>query len=189
MSTSRIFDWVILGYFDFASVFEESSLSQSYVKLERLTSNVFPHLGSFNDHIIFFSLPLPWLTVEITLGVSRRKNNLDLAWLGLGNRGSRKSSRIVLVLLPVIGPQNSRRPLNQSDSKLKSITTWSPASSRASGSLLVFPLRSHGPFETFSFPVTSSYNYFGFGSRYPIGKSSEGWFVTKLTSWALMAIL
>lgn len=177
MSTSRIFDWVILGYFGFASVIEESSLSR------------FPAPRIIQQPYYLFLFTLALIDGWNYFGGFTSKNNLDLAWLGLGNRGSRKSSRIVLVLLPVIGPQNSRRPLNQSDSKLKPITTWSPASSRASGSLLVFPLRSHGPFETFSFPVTIPYNYFGFGSRYPIVKSSEGWFVTKLTSWALMAIL
>ena len=35
---------------------------------------------------------------------------------------------------PLIGPENSRHYLNQSDAKLKLITTWSPAFSRAFGS-------------------------------------------------------
>ena len=38
----------------------------------------------------------------------------------------------------MIGPENLHHFLNQSDSKLKPIATWSPAFSRASGSVLVF---------------------------------------------------
>ena len=55
-------------------------------------------------------------------------------------------SEIVLVLRffflfalrSVIGPENSHHPLNQSDAKLKPLTTWSPSFSRALGSLIVF---------------------------------------------------
>ena len=43
----------------------------------------------------------------------------------------------------VIGPEDFHYFLNQSDSKLKPIATWSPAFSRALGSLLVFTLSSH----------------------------------------------
>ena len=46
-------------------------------------------------------------------------------------------------LRSVIGLENSRHLLNQSDSKLKPIVTWSLAVSRASGSLHVFTLISH----------------------------------------------
>ena len=37
----------------------------------------------------------------------------------------------------MIGPENSLHSLNQSDVKLKPITTWSPAFSRALGILVV----------------------------------------------------
>ena len=40
----------------------------------------------------------------------------------------------------MIGPKHQRHPLKQSDSKLRAITTWSPAFSRALGNLLVFTL-------------------------------------------------
>ena len=40
----------------------------------------------------------------------------------------------------VIGPENLRHSLNQSDAKLRSISSWSPAFSRALGSLLVVTL-------------------------------------------------
>ena len=43
--------------------------------------------------------------------------------------------------------------LNQSDAKLKSITTWSPAFSRALGSLVVFTLSSHWLSKVFYFPL------------------------------------
>ena len=55
-------------------------------------------------------------------------------------------SEIVLVLRffflfalrSVIGPENSYYSLNQSDAKLKPLTTWSPSFSRALCSLIVF---------------------------------------------------
>ena len=43
----------------------------------------------------------------------------------------------------VIGPEDFHYFLNQSDSKLKPIATWSPAFSRALGSLLLFTWSSH----------------------------------------------
>ena len=46
-------------------------------------------------------------------------------------------------LRSVIGPENSHDFLNQSDAKLKPIRTWTPAFSRALGSLVVFILSSH----------------------------------------------
>ena len=42
------------------------------------------------------------------------------------------------LLRSVIGPENSRHSLNQSDAKQRTITTWSPVFSRASGSSLGF---------------------------------------------------
>ena len=44
------------------------------------------------------------------------------------------------LLRSVIGPENSHHSFNQSDSKLKPITTGSPAFSRVSGCLVVFYL-------------------------------------------------
>lgn len=41
------------------------------------------------------------------------------------------------------GPESLRHSLNQSDSTLKLITTWSPAYSRALGGLFAFTLSSH----------------------------------------------
>ena len=43
-------------------------------------------------------------------------------------------------LRSLIGPENSHHSFNQSDSKLKPITTWSPAFSRVSGCLVIFLL-------------------------------------------------
>ena len=50
------------------------------------------------------------------------------------------------LLRSVIGSENSRHSLStnhQSDAKLKSIATWSPASSRALGNLFVFNMSCH----------------------------------------------
>ena len=47
-----------------------------------------------------------------------------------------------VLLRSVIGPEDSRQSLNQSDAKLKPITTRSPAFSRALGDLAVFTLSS-----------------------------------------------
>ena len=62
----------------------------------------------------------------------------------------------------VIGPENSHHPLNQSDAKLKTIATWSPAFSRALSSLLVFTLSSHWPMITWTFVLIGRSDYFGF---------------------------
>ena len=48
------------------------------------------------------------------------------------------------LFLQVIGPKDSHHFLDQSDSKLKPFATWTPAFSRASGSLLVFTSSSPG---------------------------------------------
>ena len=47
------------------------------------------------------------------------------------------------LLRSVIGLENSRHPLNQSDAKLKPIATWSLAFPRTWGRLPVFTLSSH----------------------------------------------
>ena len=65
------------------------------------------------------------------------------------------------LLRPVIGPENSWHPLNQSNAKPKTITTWSPAFSRALGSLLVFTLSSHWLLVTFSFALIGCCDNFG----------------------------
>ena len=73
-------------------------------------------------------------------------------------------SEIVLVLRffflfalrSVIGPENSHYSLNQSDAKLKPLTTWSPSFSRASGSLVVFT-------QVVSSLLIGSFDHFGFG--------------------------
>ena len=65
----------------------------------------------------------------------------------------RKQSEIILVsrLLTLIGPENLRNSLIQSGAKLKPITTWSPAFSRALDSLVVYTFSSHWLLEVFSF--------------------------------------
>ena len=73
-------------------------------------------------------------------------------------------SEIVLVLRflflfalrSVIGPENSHYSLNQSDAKLKPLTTWSPSFSRALGSLVVFT-------QVVSSLLIGSFDHFGFG--------------------------
>ena len=47
-----------------------------------------------------------------------------------------------ILLCSLIGPEYSRHSLNQSHAKLKPAATWSPAFSRALGSLVVFTLNS-----------------------------------------------
>ena len=57
----------------------------------------------------------------------------------------------------------SRHSLNLSDAKLKPITTWSPAFSRALDSLFGFTLSSHWYLEEFFFPPNGSCDYFVVG--------------------------
>ena len=68
---------------------------------------------------------------------------------------SGKHSRIDLVLLyfAVIGPKNSRHSINQSDSKVNLVSTWSVAFSRASNYLLDYTLSLHWFLVIFSFPL------------------------------------
>ena len=61
----------------------------------------------------------------------------------------------------VIGPENSRHSLNQSDAKLKPNTTCSPAFPRAIGYLVDF-LSFHWPLQVFSFHRIGRRDYFGF---------------------------
>ena len=51
--------------------------------------------------------------------------------------------------------------VNQSDAKLKLITTWSPIFSRALGSLFGFTLSSHWLFKLFSFFLIGCCDFFG----------------------------
>ena len=53
--------------------------------------------------------------------------------------------------IAVIGPENSRPSLNQSDAKLKPLTTLSPTFSRAVSSLVGFTMGSHWLLKLFSF--------------------------------------
>ena len=62
-----------------------------------------------------------------------------------------------------LAPVNSRHSFNQSDAKLKSITNWSHAFSRALGSLVGFTLKSHWLLEILSFLLIGRCDYFGFG--------------------------
>ena len=63
----------------------------------------------------------------------------------------------------MIGPEDSRHFLNQSDAKLKPITTWSPTFSRALDNLVGFPLSSHWLLRLFSFLLIDCWDYSGFG--------------------------
>ena len=67
------------------------------------------------------------------------------------------------LLRSVIGLENSRHPLNQSDAKLKPIATWSLAFSRAWDRLRVFTLSSYWFVVIFIFVMIGRCDYFGFG--------------------------
>ena len=63
----------------------------------------------------------------------------------------------------MIGSENPGQSLDQLDAKLKPITPWSPAFSRALGSLLVFTLSFHWILMAFSlFDLIGFYYFFGF---------------------------
>ena len=75
------------------------------------------------------------------------------------------------LLRSVIGLENSRHPLNQSDAKLKPIATWSLVFSRAWDRLRVFTLSSHWFVVIFIFVLIGCCDYFGFG----FGFSTLNW--------------
>ena len=62
----------------------------------------------------------------------------------------------------MIGPNNPRHALNQSDANLAPIMTWSSAFSRALGFLLFFTLRFEWLFRVFSFLLIGCCNHFSF---------------------------
>ena len=86
-------------------------------------------------------------------------------------------SQLNALLHSVIGSENSRHSLNQSDAKIKPISTWSPAFSRALGSL-VFALSSHWLLKVFSSLPIGCYDYIGLDLRHSIEKRfvSFRWF-------------
>lgn len=73
----------------------------------------------------------------------------------------------------VIGPGNSRHSLNQSDAKLKPITTWSVEFSRALDILVGFILSSHWLFRVFSFLLIGHCNDLVLVSQLSIEKRSN----------------
>lgn len=76
-------------------------------------------------------------------------------------------------LCSMIGPENSRNPLDQSNVKLKSTAIWSFVFSRASGSFLVFTLSFHwlASYKVKLFLI-GHWNYLGIGFRHSIGNFS-----------------
>ena len=66
------------------------------------------------------------------------------------------------LLRSVIVPENSFRPLDQSDSKLKPIASWPLVFSRALGCELAFTLRSYWLLVIFSSPLIGCCDFFGF---------------------------
>ena len=78
-------------------------------------------------------------------------------------------SQLNALLHSVIGSENSRHSLNQSDAKIKPISTWSPAFSRALGSL-AFALSSHWLLKVFSSLPIGCYDYIGLDLRHSIEK-------------------
>ena len=67
-----------------------------------------------------------------------------------------KVIRDFALLWSVIGLENLRHFLNQSDAKLTLITTWSPAFSRALGSLVIFLLVLIGSWRYFPFSLLAA---------------------------------
>ena len=78
-------------------------------------------------------------------------------------------SRGGTVLRFVIGQENSRNFLNQSEPKLKLITTWSPAYSRVFprfSQFVILTSSCHWLFKVFSFLLNACCDYFGLAGFY-----------------------
>ena len=78
-------------------------------------------------------------------------------------------SQLNALLRSVIGSENLRHSLNQSVAKIRPISTWSPAFSRALGSL-VFALSSHWLLKVFSCLPIGCCDYLGLVLRHSIEK-------------------
>ena len=70
---------------------------------------------------------------------------------------------MVASLRSVIGPENSRHLLAQSDAKLKPMATWSPAFSRPYDNLLGLTLRSYLLLKVLYFLLIGCCDFFSFG--------------------------
>ena len=85
--------------------------------------------------------------------------NLSMLWLFLGSRivssnfdwvsDVIRDCFVCALLCYMIGPENLRHSLNQSDAELLPLIAWSSAFSRALGSLVIFIARSHWLFRYF----------------------------------------
>ena len=73
----------------------------------------------------------------------------------------------------MIGPENLRHSLDQLGAKLKPSTTWSPAFSRALGSLVVSTLSSLGFLRYFFLALISPFDYCGVILRRLIEKRAK----------------
>ena len=87
---------------------------------------------------------------------------------------------MVLLFFTLIGPENSHHPHDQSDAKLKPITTWSPAFSRALSSLFSLILSSHWLLKVFYSPLIGRCGNLSFGLTTQTEKRSNN--KTLLTS-------
>ena len=77
--------------------------------------------------------------------VMRNPSDLFSHFSSVHDNGIFRLSKLIwdcILLCSLIGPEYSRHSLNQSHAKLKPAATWSPAFSRALGSLVVFTLSS-----------------------------------------------
>ena len=91
------------------------------------------------------------------------------------------------LLCSLIGSEIWRHSINQSDAKLRLITSRSPAFSRALSSILVFTLRSHWLLEVSSFHVIGRCDFFDWRSieKYKIQVNV---FSSKQSFWYPLAI-
>ena len=96
------------------------------------------------------------------------------------------------LLRSVIGQENSRHPLNQSDAKLKAMVTWSLAFSRALGRFRVFTLSPYWLLVMLTFVLIGHCGYFGFGFTTLNRKalySNDTWSTWGLSARGLLKLL
>ena len=123
----------------------------------------FQRFRLFASFFFFFELSLAFCYIPFVRAVSNWVSKVMLYCFGFA------------LLRCVIGPENSRHNLNQSNVKLKPNTTWSLAFSRALRKLAVSTLSSHWLIIVVTFFLIGSCDYLDFGFSILNWKVLDDW--------------
>ena len=141
------------------------------------SKHVFSKMSSTRNRAIFFIEYLKYCSTFASCCSMICLVNLR-SWVKKSNfQLCRNKSEIALGLVYcamwLVQKTRATLPTNQMQNSVKPITTWSPAFSRAWGSLVVLTLISHWLSKVFSCLLIGRCDYFGFVLRHSIEKHSS----------------